>query len=518
MKTTKKTHWFRNTLIVLIICGIIGVILASILFFKVERGKTTIAASVQFSFDGAAEGYGPNGVPLTMDAISSDDVLTEALAVAGLEGSCTAEQVRANLTVSGVYPDDLVEQMTSYDSLLDFTGNRTLNLSNFHPTLFRVTLENGFTPALSAEKLTELMHNIMECFRKDFTSRYSYAMNYLQGLGVEFDGYDYSQLLEILQQSMTQQARYAQEMHNKEPFFMVGGKGFNDIYVQLNSLIEGEVARLNSNITINALTRDTARLLTQYQFEIRDLNNQLSRQQERLKRLDELIASYDKNEIIYLSTADSLTKIDGNSSETYDALVGDRKDVSDEITQINSRITTYQLKLADLMKGAENAIALTQSNAAPAAETAAIAVAEEAEETETDAAVVEAAETAAEVTIDELTEEEIAEAAAAAEELTARQKTVLESSFENLIAKQTKIAEEFDALLKAYNEQELNEITVNIFNYKYDTPKVFSGAFIKQVIKCAGPLCAVGFMVCMVGLIRSRKSEAKASQGSGDRA
>ena len=62
-------------------------------------------------------------------------------------------------------------------------------------------------------------------------------------------------------------------------------------------------------------------------------------------------------------------------------------------------------------------------------------------------------------------------------------------------------------MLKAYNQQELNEATVSIFGYKYNTPKVFSGGFVVQVIKCAGPLCALGFMACMVGLIKSRKKE-----------
>ena len=44
MMTAKKTHWFRNTLITLIICGIIGTVLAGVLFFGPERGKTYASA------------------------------------------------------------------------------------------------------------------------------------------------------------------------------------------------------------------------------------------------------------------------------------------------------------------------------------------------------------------------------------------------------------------------------------------------------------------------------------------
>ena len=52
MTTSRKTHWFRNTLITLIICGIIGTILAGVIFFKVDPGETTAEASLQFSFEG----------------------------------------------------------------------------------------------------------------------------------------------------------------------------------------------------------------------------------------------------------------------------------------------------------------------------------------------------------------------------------------------------------------------------------------------------------------------------------
>jgi uncharacterized membrane protein len=40
-------------------------------------------------------------------------------------------------------------------------------------------------------------------------------------------------------------------------------------------------------------------------------------------------------------------------------------------------------------------------------------------------------------------------------------------------------------------------------------PSLLSGEFAVRMIKTAGPLCAVGFMVCMVLLIISRRKEEK---------
>ena len=51
----KKTHWLRNTLIVLVVCGLAGTALAAALFHK-EENRTYASSSIQFSFIRAFEG------------------------------------------------------------------------------------------------------------------------------------------------------------------------------------------------------------------------------------------------------------------------------------------------------------------------------------------------------------------------------------------------------------------------------------------------------------------------------
>ena len=80
-------------------------------------------------------------------------------------------------------------------------------------------------------------------------------------------------------------------------------------------------------------------------------------------------------------------------------------------------------------------------------------------------------------------------------ELEALRKTV-ETKIETLVAKKDAIVSDFTAMLDAYSAQEINEKTVSVTAVKYKAPSLLSGAFIKTVLKTAGPLCAVGFMVC----------------------
>ena len=498
MKQSRRqggTHWLRNTIIVLLICGMAGTILAAIQF-NLHPDRTSASASLQFSFDNAAMGNGPNYYPFNVDGLSSDEVLEEALTSTGLEGKYTPDQLRDNLVVVGQYPENLVEQVMSYDSLMDFKANRELTVTEFHPTLFSVSLYNDFDKAISQADLEGLLAAILSSYRTYFGKTCALHLDWKDDAIYNFEDYDYLQQLEIMEEVMQQQSRYALDVDDLLPHFSKDGQGFNDVSVRMNSLIDNDVVNLNATITINALTHDIARLITQYQFEIRDLSNHLEKKTEQLDRLNKLIDSYEKNEVIYLSTSDTLTKIDGNSSETYDQLVKARKSVSDDITEIESKIKTYQIKLADLMNKSDST---SQSTAAVKSVTAG----EEQGDQQTDA------ETMAVEEITELTKEEIEAAAAEAEAAGKRQIEALERNISTLSNKRANVTQSFQTLLNAYDEQQVNERMVSTFNHRYNTPKYLSGAFIKQIIKTAGPLCVVGFILCLIVLIINRKREMK---------
>ena len=497
--TSSKTHWLRTTVIVLVVCGIVGLALTAALFFG-KPDKTTAKASIQFTFEGAPEGLAPNGRSFNISEITSDEVLTAALRESGLEGAYTPEQLRPCLTAKGVYPKDMAEKVNSYASLLDFTTSRSTNLGDYHPTVFSVSLNSDFDKAIPEDKLVALMQNILIAFRDRFAQVYANGLETGSLLFV-LDQYDYPQQLEILQNHYAMIAEYAKEMFEWKPVFRWEGVGFNDISVRLDNLINSDIVRLNASLTMNALTKDTMRLLTRYQFEIRDLTNQLQKQSEHLKKMDAIIDSYSKNEIIYLSTTDSLTKIDGNSSETYDALVERRKKVADDITDINSRMAEYQLKLADLLN--DESYADQHANAAVAADAA--------DGQDDQAPVAQTGEASEEVLTDviQMTDEEIAQAAEEAERQAQSKKDVLEKNMNALEAKGQGILDDFKAMLESFNQEQINELNLAATKVRYDAPKVLSGAFIKKAVMVAGPICALGFLACMLMIFISRKREGR---------
>lgn len=512
MKTAKKRNWLKITVVVFLICGVLGTAISAFLFFR-NPDQTYASASIQFSFDGAALGVAPDSHRFSIDELGSDEVLDAALEKNGLSSSYTAEQLRDSLIVQGVYPEDIVDQVMSYESLLSFTANRELTVSDYHPTVFSVRLTNEFDPKISRSQLESLLRGIMDAYQDYFYLHYAENLDNSYSSIYSMESYDYPQQLEVLRVAMTQAANYADEMYLREPAFQNGGLGFNDISVRIHNLIDSDMARLEAGITMNALTKDVARLLTQYQYQIRDLSNQLSWQKVRLERLDALIDAYEKNEIIYLSTTDSLTKIDGNSSETYDTLVDNRKTVADEIVGINAQISNYQMLIADITGEPVPEAAAEPTVSVPEEPTTAVddLTGEETAAAETVAAPAEETTAPEVVPVPEMTEEEIAAAAAAAQEASARQVAALERSISDLSAKLDSVIRDFQSLLQAYNDKELNPDTVTVSRYDYESPSLTSGAFIKNTIKTAGPFCALGMMVCLFLMIQDRRKEEKAS-------
>ena len=465
MTTLKKTHWLRNTLIVLIICGLIGTALAAVLFFG-ESNQTYATTAIQFSFDGAAEGKAPNGYPFDVNGIMSDEVLEKALEASGLTGTYTAEELRGSMNVTGIYPERIAEQMTKYVSLLDTDADMQAALSDYHATRYSVTLYNNFDPKIGSGKLTEILQNILTIYRSYFAKTYSASLETKDPI-TELQEYDYAQQLEAIRTGVDQDNRYALEMQKLAPEFQINKKSFGDIAVRYQNLAK-DIDRLEATITLNAVSKDRTRLQKRYEMEIRTQGFQLESLKEELERIDEQVNAFEKDGIIYVSANGSLNRVGSKSSDTYDRLVDKRKSVSDQIAEINAKIALYQARLDDMT-----------GTAAKAGETASEA-----------------------------------EDVTAVEELTAAEKAALRADIEKKIdtlqAKRDAVRNEFAAMLDAYAAQEINEKTVSVSAVKYKSPSILSGAFVVKAIKTAGPICAIGFMVCMVLLIISRRKEEKA--------
>ena len=469
----KRTHWLRNTVITLAVCALAGIILAVILF-NANPERTSASSSIQFSFNGAAEGLAPNGYRFDLSGFTSEEVLSAALADAGLADRYTADQIRDNLLITGAYPENIIEQMTGYESLLTGDAGR-ISVKDYHATYYTVTLYNDFDRNISRANLEKLLKNVMAEFRTYFEKTYMFFLgtdNLLESLSE----YDYPQQLEVLESAVSRHETFAGQMAEEHPEFLVKGEGFADIAVQYRILRTSDLERLSGIVTMNALSQDQDRITDQYENRIKILEIRLRELNQRAKDMDSLISRYNKDDIIYVSTAGTLQQVGGNSTETYDSLVQSYHAVEASISSLNKELIQVQQKLADIQG-------------------------EDAAQTE------KTAETAATSETDEAAAEQIA---VVSEEEREAHRKVVEDNISATKAKLDAITERFAAVLKAFFEKEMDDSTLAVSEVQYESPKLLSGEFAKKVIEVAGPICAVGFIACLVGIIISRKKEEKA--------
>lgn len=469
--TQKKTHWLRTSIVIMLIFAIAGLALTVVQFMH-SSTPTAATATIEFTFEGAADGIAPNGTMFSVSDINSEDVLGEALKACALDDTYTVEQLQQCLVIRGVYPANMVEQVKSYISLLDTSSNHEVSINDYHATTYTIELYDDFDNNISREQLETLLKAIVSAYKKNFAIVYANGLNKVDLTTVLTD-YDYLQQADFIDTYFSTMATYAQEMYTRRPAFLHEGKGFNDITVRLNTLIGNDLVRIKAEATMNALSRTPIQLENNYRFQINALENQMDSQKSYLAQLDRLIETYEKNSIVYVSSGQNVTKIDDNTNVTYDILTGQHKTVSEIITTLNAEIVNYQQSLADLT--GEN----TDSDLQDA---------------------FEADEAAATVVVENVANQaEIAEAG----------RSALEKSIQAIVEKGSTCIDDFEDLLKVFNDEEINDQTVAVTKYSYKMPKILSGAFITAAIKTAGPFCAIGFMLCMLLIIRSRKREEK---------
>ncbi|MBP5489002.1 MAG: hypothetical protein J6Y10_00175 [Lachnospiraceae bacterium] len=556
-KKSLPVLWRR---IIGILCAalVIGIIVSFVTFFK-SQSADTISVSLQMSFDGAADGIAPNGYRFDVTELLSDEVLEKALKASAMDSKYTAEELRKCITLSGRYPKDIVNQTMSYDSLLNFTANRELTVDKFHPTQFTITMSNASSSEMTKPQMEKLLKNIMAAY-KEYFATVSVMGRPAESEPFDLAEYDYTQQLEIIERRIEILMEYATELYTKEPSFRSNGTGFNDIAVRLNNLVNNDISRISAKLTLNALTKNPERLLSQYRYELKNLNNQLDAQSKVMKLIDEMITAYEKSEILYISSADALTKIDGNSSETYDSLIEARKEIADSNTKLSTRKEDILLKLQDLLGGVdedvvrnpEYGIANRDETADPDAnqgDTASENGSADANGTDSGANAADGNGTddnnagdgsgngadngngngngtgsgtnpadgkgdgddqgTGEIDPSNWTDEQILAALAKAAANSSGQRESLEKEISALVSRCDAVTNDFKVMLEDWNAEKINDLTMEVGSYNYTRQGVISMAFIRNGVKRTGPFMALAVIVSLIMIIRANAKDEK---------
>lgn len=434
----KRKHPVLTGLVLVIAAGIIGVIIACVKYFCTSAPERHASATIEFNYDGAAMNKTPSGEKFSISGLSGDEVINAALQSCNLYGKYTAEDIQKCIVVDGSYPDDIVDQIKKYDSLFDFSSSREVSVNEYFPTIFTLTLYDDFDSSISSADLSKLCEAIVTTYKKTFMKEYvnSFDMSDFDEL-FPLSKYDYSQRVKVLSYRAKMIQKYALALYTEKTDFKFNELSFNDLSSRCLDLMNNSLTKVDALVTMNALSTDSTRLKNQYEYEIKLLQNELANTETCLTDIDSLIAVYQTDDIIYIGSGDAVTKIDSNSTVTYEELMDDRAEITDRLTAIKADIDKYTLYLEDL-KGGNTAI---------------------------------------------------------------NEKSLIADVEQKIIDVQTQLDSlevQFKEMVAAYNDTLVSDDSIIISPTTYTAPKLLSGGFIVQVIKCCGPLCILVLILCFL--------------------
>ena len=416
-----------------------GIIIASVKYFVTDKVQRSASINIEFAYEGAAYNLTPTKKHFSMEEIKEKDFITIFLEESGLSNKYTPEQIISSIEINGLYPSDVIGTIRGFNSLYDFSESRIVSIDDYYPTAFSIKLYDDFDKSISDTDLKKFVQNLAESYKKYFINEYVYKIDTSEFDQIlVIDDFDYLQRIKIITMKINNLKKYAAEMSATEPSFNHNGLNFNDIILKCNSIENDYLNSTEAFIITNSVTISEERLRNQYRYEIRLLENEKKYKENNLKELNALIDSYPTDNILYISSGDSLVKIDSNSKQTYEQLINEKREISNELIDIDTELERYDMYLKALNTTAAN----------------------------TTAANTTAANTTSIIT--------------------------------GISEKVNAVSQTFSELLQAYNETIVNESSVLLATPRYNGARLLSGGFIVAIIKATGPLAIIVLCICCI--------------------
>lgn len=241
------------------------------------------------------------------------------------------------------------------DSLYDFSSSRNVQQTAYYPTVFNISLYDGFGDDVPESRLKNLLTEIIKIYKDTLLHEYVYEYKKEAIIDIiDLSDLDYRYQLDILRERFRIINSYAKELYKKNIGFKYDNASFNDICVKCDSIAENDLAGLEALIMVNASSKSLSRLRNQYQYNINQLTDSLEQAQNNLDEIDGLINEYKMDDILYVGVGDSYVKVESNSSKTYEQLIDNKQSITNKITELNSELTKYRQYINDLSSGANS--------------------------------------------------------------------------------------------------------------------------------------------------------------------
>ena len=320
---------------------------------------TPLTAMVGFTYDGIEKGLDPNGNEFDANTLKSPSIIESTLTDLGMDTKNT-DAIRSAITISGVVPDDTIDELTAYKSIFESTNSvdaaQKLMDVSYYPTRFEIQFAYG-SSEMNRSQAADFLNTMLSNYKTYFMRTYGYNDALGDALtAVDYTTYDYPQALDVFSSTLNSLQNYVSTLsQNDNTRFRSSETGytFADLNESINTLRSVDYATLSSYVLGKNVTKDKASLAIYYQYRIDNLNRNLSSANEKLATITDSIKNYQKDSMVVMAGADATSSSAlTQPSEAYDDLISQKTDAQSSVSSYQQQITDYQSRLDKLNSSA----------------------------------------------------------------------------------------------------------------------------------------------------------------------
>ena len=336
----KNKHLFIPLFVFIGAC-LLSLVISIIEYKGINRALAYSSETIQFNYDGASDGKDPNGNKFNPVTFLSDDVVEAALAKSEL--NYKVEDVRPYIAMENVVPENIVDEVNSYEKLLNNDDKNTRNIStnDYYPVRYRFIVYQDL--GVSKSKLSAFVNNIVDEYCNKFYETYkkSFASEAYDSL-LDIADYDYLYQAQIYVTRFNILMDYADKLYQERgDDFVVEGKSFKTLYLKARGYIETDADRVNKLIVLNALSNDSEKLKDYYTYLKETYTKDKEKYTADKAAIEAQIAAYvhdNESATVVVANGDSVMTVDSNTSDTYNALMNEQLEINNHITSLTKQI------------------------------------------------------------------------------------------------------------------------------------------------------------------------------------
>ena len=281
MRQFSILRYLKKFSLLIFLLSVIGSLV--IYFYGKSQQRYVASTVIQYTNNGAKEGYTPDGSPLNVEEIYSSTVIDAAMADLGYHSNI--DSVRSNCYVEEVIPET---QQKLNEALVE-KGEQPSYITDTYRVYFIGDNVNG----------EDYAWNMLDAIIKNYYEFYAgkYVEEQLQGNGVSVlaeGNYDYMESTQVLEDSISEMLDYLLSKRADYPYFrsVETGYTYNDLYRIYSHLYKYEIPSLYAAILNNAETSDIDLLVSRLTKDCEDLVLYINNRQGRADSLKKLIDNY----------------------------------------------------------------------------------------------------------------------------------------------------------------------------------------------------------------------------------